>query len=141
MVNSSKTSIESELKEFSDLFSKDVKTLDTFCDKITKKVNVMIGPTAKLIKDITSFNKGYIDEMKLNKVEDGRLFDKINKCLTRFQDTLLKFDFTSTNSISQEQISSMVSSVELFFKSELPKVLDLVLYLPTNAPHLITNVS
>lgn len=72
----------------------------------------MIGATIKLIEDIASFKKGYTDEMNLKKEANMKVFNNINKYLTWFNETLSKFDFTLTTLISQEQISSMVSSVE-----------------------------
>lgn len=66
-MNSSKTSIELILKEFSDLFSKEVQKLDTLCDTIIEKDNVLIGATSQLVEDIASLNKGYTNEMMLKK--------------------------------------------------------------------------
>lgn len=57
--------------------------------------------------------------MKLKKQEDGKVFANIEKSLTRFQDTLSKFDFTSTTSSSQDHILLMVSCMESCFKMEL----------------------
>ncbi|CAI9299918.1 unnamed protein product [Lactuca saligna] len=81
LVKTSKDSIELKLKEFSDLFSKEVKKLDTFCVRIKNKVDVMIGSNRTMIEDIHSFNKGYTDEMKLKTEADGKLFVNIEKSL------------------------------------------------------------
>lgn len=85
-VTTSITFIELKLKAFSDLFSKEFKKLDTFCDGITEKVNVLNGATTQLVEDINSFNKGYTNEMKLMKEEDWKVFDNIEKSLIRFQE-------------------------------------------------------
>lgn len=66
-MNSSKTSIELILKEFSDLFSKEVQKLDTLCNTIIEKDNVLIGATSQLVEDIAFLNKGYTNEMMLKK--------------------------------------------------------------------------
>lgn len=63
------------------------------------------------------------------------------KTLTSFQETLSKFDFTSKYSISQDLMSSMVSSFKFCFKKGHSHILDLVLRPPTNAPHPVANVS
>lgn len=118
MVNSSKTSIKSKLKEFIDLFSKKVKQLDMFCDKIMHMVNVLIGATTKLIEEINFFSKGYTGEMKLKNKANGKVFDRIEKSLTGFQVKPSMFDFTPTHSLSQDQIFSMVCFVESCFKTK-----------------------
>lgn len=55
----------------------------------------------RLVDDIIAFNKDYIGEMMRNEV-DMKVFDRIEKSLTGFQETLSKFGFTSTSLISQE---------------------------------------
>lgn len=57
LMNTSKASIESKLKEFSDLFSKEVKKLDMFCVRIKDNVDVLLGATRIMIKDTHSFYK------------------------------------------------------------------------------------
>ncbi|CAI9277446.1 unnamed protein product [Lactuca saligna] len=52
----------------------------------------------------------------------------------------LSFDVPTSNLIPQDQITSMVSSVEQSFKAKLEPIFDLVLRLPTNAPRF-ANVS
>lgn len=56
-MNTCKVFIEPKLKEFTVLFSKKVKKLDTFCDATIDKVNVLIRATTKLIEDLTSLKK------------------------------------------------------------------------------------
>lgn len=70
-----------------------------------------------------------------------KIFTNIDNSLTGFHDCLSKFDIPSTTLISLEQISYVVSSLESCFKTQLAPVLDLVLYLPTNASHPLMLVS
>lgn len=112
-MKTSKDSIELKLKEFSDLFSKEVKKLDTFCDRMKNKFDVMIGSTHTMIEDIHSFNKGYTNEMKLKTEADGKLFVNIEKSLIGFQDILSKFDFPSHTSLSQDFFNAFICKVLL----------------------------
>ncbi|CAI9281327.1 unnamed protein product [Lactuca saligna] len=134
MVTDSKESIELKIKDFVDLVSKDIMKLDKFGIGIQQNVDVLLGATRTLIEDIRAFNKHYVEEWKLMKELDGKVFTNIDNALTSFHDRLPKFDIPSMTSISQEQISSMVSSMESCFKTQLAPILVLVLRLPTNVP-------
>lgn len=79
--------------------------------------------------------------MKLKQEYDSKVLTNIEKLLTGFHESLTKFDFPSTTSLSQEKISSVVLSVESCFKTEFAPILDLVLRLPTNYPRPSMNVS
>lgn len=137
----SKESIESKLKEFNDLFSNKVKKLDKFYEGFKYKVDVLIGATQTMIEDVCASDKDYVRALKEKKDADGQVFSKIENFVTSVQESLLKFDFTSKASISQDQMSSIVSSVESCFKTELSHILTLVLCLPNNAPRPVANVS
>lgn len=134
MVTDSKESIELKIKDLVDLVSKDIMKLDKFCIEIQQNVDVLLGATRTLIEDIHAFNKYYVEEWKLKKESDGKVFTNTDNSLTSFHDRLLKFDIPSMTSISQEKISFMVSSVESYFKTQLALILVLVLRLPTNVP-------
>ncbi|CAI9282172.1 unnamed protein product [Lactuca saligna] len=140
-MNTSKESIESKIKEFNNLFSKEVKKLDMFYKGTKDKVEVLLGATQTIIEDVYSFNKDYAGVLREKKEADSQVFSKIEHSLTRFQESLSKFDFTSKDLIFHDQISSMVSSVESWFKIGLSRILDLVLCLLTNAPRPVTNIS
>lgn len=43
MVTNSKESIELKIKQFNELFSKEVQKLDLFYDSVTQKANVLMG--------------------------------------------------------------------------------------------------
>lgn len=60
----SKATIELNIKEFSELFSKEVQMLDNFCLSVTKKVDVLMGATTRLVEDLTTFNKDYSGDLK-----------------------------------------------------------------------------
>lgn len=97
-MNSSKEPIASKLKEFSDLFSKEVLKLDKFCEGIKDKFDVLLGAACKMIEDIRSFNKGYTKELKLKKEVDGKVFED---SFTAFHNSLSQVDFLSNSLISQ----------------------------------------
>lgn len=108
---------------------------------IKDNFDVLIKETQTLIEDILAFNKQYVGELKLKKESNDKVFTSIENSLTGFYEILSKFDFPSTNLISQEKISFVVLSMESCFKTELALILDLVLRLPKNAPCSSTNVS
>ena len=137
---SSKDSIESKLKDFSDLFSKEMTELGKFCESIKEKVDDLMNATWTLIKDVSAFNKEYVGDLKDKKEADGQVFTKIENTLFGFNERLSKFDFPST-SIYQEKLSPMILLVESCFKIVLFPILDLVPRLPTNAPRSSANVS
>ena len=101
LVNSSKVSIKSKLKEFSDWFSKEVTKLKKLYESIKDKVDVLMNSSRTLIEDLSSFNKDYIGVLKIQMEADDKLFTSIEKSPTGFHEKLSKFDFLSTTSISQ----------------------------------------
>lgn len=140
LLNSSKESIESKLKDLWDLFSKQVMNLDNFCESIKDKVDFFTS-TRTLVEYVSAFNKDYVVNLKLKREADDKVFTNIEQSLSGFHDKLKKLDFSSTSSISQKKISSMILSVESCFNTELSPILDLVPRLPTNAPRSSANVS
>ncbi|CAI9298869.1 unnamed protein product [Lactuca saligna] len=67
-----------KIKEFSELFPKEVQRLDRFSDVVTQKIKAV-----------------------------GKVFDRIEKSLIEFQEALSKFDLTSQYSLSQESLYAM----------------------------------
>lgn len=112
MVTSSKESITLKVHELIDLFSKEVTQLDKLCVRIKDNVDVLIGVTRTLMEDIWASNKEYVRELKLKKESDGKVFTNIENYLMSFHDSLSKFYFPLTTLIFEDQISSVISSVE-----------------------------
>lgn len=56
MVTSSKYSIILQVQELTGLFTKQVKKFDIFCDGVKKNINVLLGATQTLVKDVRAFN-------------------------------------------------------------------------------------
>lgn len=135
-----KASVDLKIKEFSDFFANEVRKLDNFYVLMNKKVDLLMGATTRLVEDITAFNNDYSGDLKSKFEEDGKTFEKVDKSLSDFQETLSKVALSSQSSISQEYISAMISSIESRFKTELVPIPNLVLCLPTNVP-CPTNVS
>lgn len=123
------------------MVTKEVKRLDKFCLGIQHNVDVILAASRTLIEDIRAFHKDYEEEMKLKKEYDENTFRGNKNSLTSFHDRLLKFNVQTTTSISEEQITTIVSSIDSCFKTHLALMLDLVLQLPTNAPRLSMLVS
>lgn len=62
---------------------------------------MLIGATIRLVEDITAFTKDYTGDFKIKNEVDGKVFDMIEKSLTRFQETLSKFDFSLQSPLSK----------------------------------------
>ncbi|CAI9264460.1 unnamed protein product [Lactuca saligna] len=133
----SKSYLKLKIKDLSDLFSKEVQMLDNFCVSLNKKVDVLANATTQLVEDITTFNKDYPGDLKFNFKQHAKVFEKVDKYLSDFQENFSNVVLSSPSSISKESISAMVSTVESNFKLELAHILDMVLRPPTNAPCLV----
>ncbi|CAI9294224.1 unnamed protein product [Lactuca saligna] len=104
MVTSSKKSIVLKIKDLVALVTKEVYKLYKFSLGIQKNVDVILGYTRTLIKDIHAFNKDFAVELKLKKESYSTIFKIIGNSLTYS-----------------------------CFKTQLAPILDIVLRLPANA--------
>ncbi|CAI9291038.1 unnamed protein product [Lactuca saligna] len=68
-------------------------------------------------------------------LQDNKVFEKVEEFLSDFKETLSEVDLSTQSSIFEDSIFAMVSNIESSMKAELALILNLVLRLPTNAPH------
>lgn len=81
-------------KDFSDLFFKEFQKLGNFCVSLKTKVDVLYNETKRLVEDLTTFNKDYSGDLKVKSEIDAKIFGKVEKSLSEFQETLLKVKMT-----------------------------------------------
>lgn len=127
MVTDSKASTELKINKFSELISNEVHKLDNFCLSFNKKVDVLMGEISWLVEDLTTFNKSHSGDLKLRSAADGKVFEKIEKSLSGFQETLSKILYF---------ITIFDLSIIYLCHGFVCWILDLVLRLLTNDTHL-----
>lgn len=65
------------------------------------------------------------------------MFVKLEEFLSSIKQSILKVDRSTQSSVSQESISQLISTIETNIKVDLAPILDLILILPTNVPHIL----
>ncbi|CAI9270750.1 unnamed protein product [Lactuca saligna] len=76
MLTSSKESILLKIKDLVNMVTEEITKLDKFCLRLQQNVDVLLGATRTLIKDICAFNKGYAVELKLKKESEGNMITR-----------------------------------------------------------------
>lgn len=108
-----------KIKDLVNMVTKEITKLDKFCLRLQQNVDVLLGATRTLIKDICAFNKGYAVELKLKKESEGNMITRSESYLMGFHDCISKFDVKSTASIYEEQISNIFFFSGVFLKISL----------------------